>query len=237
MHSCIAATTSPTLPSTRRTKRSRICCSRETFPTASSSRRSAKSSARASCRTTSRASSTTTPRDATPMEMLRTAVSALSFSDPAEAATDLANERRKAATLVARLPTIVARHHRQRQGLDPVDPDPSLSYAENFLTMLRGDAPTEQEVTCLRRRDDPSRRARDERVDVHRARRGRHALGHALRDRRCDLHAQGPDPRRRERARDAAGRRDRHARAGRRRSSTRGSTRTGRCTASVIPCT
>ena len=84
--------------------------------------------------------------DATPMEMLRTAVSALSFSDPAEAATDLVNERRKAAALVARLPTVVARHHRLRQGLDPVDPDPSLSYAENFLTMLRGEAPTEQEA-------------------------------------------------------------------------------------------
>jgi 2-methylcitrate synthase/citrate synthase II len=87
--------------------------------------------------------------DATPMEMLRTAVSALSFADPAEAATDAANERRKAASLVAQLPTIVARHHRRRQGLDPVDPDPSLSYAENFLTMLRGEAPTEQEARAF----------------------------------------------------------------------------------------
>jgi citrate synthase len=87
--------------------------------------------------------------DAAPMEMLRTAVSALSFSDPAEAATDAANERRKAAALVARLPTIVARHHRRRQGLEPVEPDPSLSYAENFLTMLRGAAPTEEEIRAF----------------------------------------------------------------------------------------
>lgn len=87
--------------------------------------------------------------DATPMEMLRTAVSALSFADPDEAATDVASDRRKAAALVAQLPTIVARHHRRRQGLDPVDPDPSLSYAENFLTMLRGDAPTEQEARAF----------------------------------------------------------------------------------------
>jgi citrate synthase len=88
-------------------------------------------------------------RDASPMEMLRTAVSMLSFSDPAEAAIDRANERRKAAQLIARLPTIVARHHRLRNGDDPVAPDPSLSYAENFLTMLRGHSPTEQEVHAL----------------------------------------------------------------------------------------
>jgi citrate synthase len=83
--------------------------------------------------------------EASPMEMLRTAVSALSFSDPAEGAIDRDRERRTAAQLIAQLPTIVARYQRRREGLDPVDPDPSLSYAENFLTMLRGEAPTAEE--------------------------------------------------------------------------------------------
>ena len=87
--------------------------------------------------------------DAKPTEMLRTAVSLLSFDDPAEDATDRENDRRKAARLIAQLPTIVARHHRQRQKLAPVDPDPSLSYAENFLTMLRGDQPSEQEASAF----------------------------------------------------------------------------------------
>ena len=87
--------------------------------------------------------------DATPMEMLRTAVSLLSFTDSAESAIDGESERRKAVELIARLPTIVARHHRLRQRLDPVAPDPSLPYAENFLTMLRGEAPTEQEVRAF----------------------------------------------------------------------------------------
>jgi citrate synthase len=87
--------------------------------------------------------------DAKPTEMLRTAVSLLSFDDPAEAATDRENERRKAARLIAQLPTIVARHHRQRQKLAPVGPDSSLSYAENFLTMLRGDQPSEQEARAF----------------------------------------------------------------------------------------
>jgi 2-methylcitrate synthase len=88
-------------------------------------------------------------RDAAPMEMLRTAVSALSFSDAAEASIDRANERRKAAQLIAQLPTIVARYHRRRQSLEPVAPDASLSYSENFLTMLRGESPTEQEVRAF----------------------------------------------------------------------------------------
>jgi citrate synthase len=88
-------------------------------------------------------------QDAAPMEMLRTAVSSLSFSDPAEAAIDAENERRKAAQLIAQLPTIVARYHRRRHGLDAIAPDPSLSYAENFLTMLRGESPTEQEVRAF----------------------------------------------------------------------------------------
>jgi citrate synthase len=88
-------------------------------------------------------------QDAAPMELLRTAVSALSFSDPAEAAIDRANERRKAVQLIAQLPTLVARYHRARQGLDAIPPDASLPYSENFLTMLRGESPTEQEVRAF----------------------------------------------------------------------------------------
>src|SRR5256885_707128 len=88
-------------------------------------------------------------KDASPMEMLRTAVSLLSFADPAEAAIDRENERRKAVELIARLPTIVARHHRLRSDADPVAPDASLSYAENFLAMLRGELPTEAEARAF----------------------------------------------------------------------------------------
>jgi citrate synthase len=88
-------------------------------------------------------------QDASAMETLRTAVSALSFDDPDEAAIDRASERRKAAQLIAQLPTIVARYHRRREGLEAVAPDPSLPYAENFLTMLRGETPTEQETRAF----------------------------------------------------------------------------------------
>ena len=87
--------------------------------------------------------------DASPMETLRTAVSALSFSDPAESAIDVANERRKAVALIAQLPTIVARYERRRRGEPVVDPDPSLDYAENFLTMLRGETPDPEEARAF----------------------------------------------------------------------------------------
>jgi citrate synthase len=88
-------------------------------------------------------------RSALPMDMLRTAVSALAFGDPDRAANDAEAGRRKAARLIAQSPTIVARYHRRRQRLEPVEPDPSLSYAENFLTMLHGEQPSEQQARAF----------------------------------------------------------------------------------------
>src|SRR5258708_10985966 len=42
--------------------------------------------------------------------------------------------------------TAIGRYQRRRQGLQPVDPDPSLGHSENFLTMLSGKRPTEREA-------------------------------------------------------------------------------------------
>jgi 2-methylcitrate synthase len=80
---------------------------------------------------------------AEPMEMLRTAVSSDSFDDPdKDSNADDANVR-KATRLIAKMPTIVARYARRRQGLEPIDPDPSFGQAANFLRMLRGEEPSE----------------------------------------------------------------------------------------------
>ena len=87
--------------------------------------------------------------DAAPMETLRTAVSALSFSDPAEGSIDRGNERRKAVALISQLPTIVARYERRRRGLPAVAPDPSLGYAENFLAMVSGETPDADEARAF----------------------------------------------------------------------------------------
>ena len=88
-------------------------------------------------------------RTALPMDILRTAVSALAFGDPDRTANDAEAGRRKAARLIAQAPTIVARYHRRRQRLEPVEPDPSLSYAENFLAMLHGEQPSEQQARAF----------------------------------------------------------------------------------------
>lgn len=83
------------------------------------------------------------PRDATPMEVLRTAVSALSFYDVDEKAVDHESNLRKAFAITAQVAMIVAAWDRIRNGEEPVQADKSLSHAGNFLWMLRGEKPSE----------------------------------------------------------------------------------------------
>jgi citrate synthase len=78
---------------------------------------------------------------AEPMEMLRTAVSSDSFDDPDKNSNAEDANFRKATRLIAKMPTIVARYDRRRHGLEPIDSDPSLPHAANFLHMLSGDEP------------------------------------------------------------------------------------------------
>lgn len=40
--------------------------------------------------------------------------------------------------ILGALPTVIATFHRQRQGLEIIEPDPSLDYLTNFLTMFHG---------------------------------------------------------------------------------------------------
>ena len=121
---------------------------------------------------------------ASPMDLLRTAVSTMSFGSDGQGSIDREAGIAAATRVIAQMPTAIARHHRLRQGLDPVEPDASLSYAENFLTMLSRRAAERAPRAHLRHRDDPARGARDERVHVHRARRRRDGRRHDGRDRR-----------------------------------------------------
>ena len=80
----------------------------------------------------------------TPMEALRTLVSALAVDDPdAEDSSPDAN-RRKATRLVAQMPVLVARFHAQRSGSTAPDPDPKLGIAGNFLLQIAGSHPAER---------------------------------------------------------------------------------------------
>jgi 2-methylcitrate synthase len=82
------------------------------------------------------------PKTATPMEVLRTAVSALSFYDKDAEAMDHEANVRKAIRLTSQIAMIVAGYDRIRKGRDVVTPDPKLSHAGNFLLMLNGEKPT-----------------------------------------------------------------------------------------------
>jgi len=76
-----------------------------------------------------------------PMDILRTAVSAIAALDesPAEARVDVALPVGK--RLISQVATIVAAMHRIRQGLEPVAPRDDLSHAANFLYMMFGREP------------------------------------------------------------------------------------------------
>lgn len=93
------------------------------------------------------------PSDAEPMEVLRTAVSAMSVYDPDDHDTSYEASVRKAERMVARFPTLVAAIGRVMQGEKPIAPDPELDVARNFLYMLFGKPADERTArifdTCL----------------------------------------------------------------------------------------
>ena len=82
------------------------------------------------------------PKSATPMEVLRTTVSALSFYDPDEKAVDHDSNVRKAYALTSQIAMVVAIYDRIRKGKKIVDADPKLSHAANFLLQLTGEKPS-----------------------------------------------------------------------------------------------
>jgi citrate synthase len=83
------------------------------------------------------------PAYASPMEVLRTAVSLLSIYDADEKDSSHAANLRKAFRLTAQIPMIVAIFDRIRKGKPIVEADKSLSHAANFLWMLNGEKPSD----------------------------------------------------------------------------------------------
>jgi citrate synthase len=89
------------------------------------------------------------PASATPMEVLRTAVSALSFYDADEKDNSHESNVRKCFHLTAQMAMIGAIYDRLRKGLEIVPPDRSLNHAANFLWMLNGIKPSETAVRTM----------------------------------------------------------------------------------------
>jgi citrate synthase len=89
------------------------------------------------------------PISATPMEVLRTAVSALSFYDADEKDNSHDANVRKSYNLTAQIAMLVAIYDRLRKGKEVVPPDRSLNHAANFLWMLNGVKPSETAVKTM----------------------------------------------------------------------------------------
>ena len=89
------------------------------------------------------------PPDKQPMDALRTVVSSLSATDPDLTSNEPDANQRKAIRLTAQFPSIVTAFHRLRNGERPIEPDPTLSIAGNFLYMLNGKRPHETLVRVM----------------------------------------------------------------------------------------
>jgi citrate synthase len=89
------------------------------------------------------------PKGAMPMDVLRTAVSALGLYDPEEKKGDHAANVSKSVRLTSQIAMIVAAYDRLRKGKDVVKPDASLSHSANFLLLLNGEPPSKTAERAL----------------------------------------------------------------------------------------
>ena len=86
---------------------------------------------------------------ATPMDVLRTAVSILGNLHPNSQSTVHHDNLRKAKELLARIPTIIGHMQNIIDGRDVVEPDPSLGHAANLLYMMTGEKPSDREARVI----------------------------------------------------------------------------------------
>ena len=89
------------------------------------------------------------PLQAPSMALLRTAISLLGVYDADVDDEPLDGFRRKAVSLIAKTPTIVAAIGRLRAGKQPLGPKAGLSHAANFLYLLHGTVPSEAQAKAL----------------------------------------------------------------------------------------
>ena len=139
------------------------------------------------------------PTDATPMEVLRTAVSLLSLYDPDEKDSSHDANVRKSYRLTSQIAMIVAIFDRIRKGKSIIDPDKTLSHCGELSAHAeRGEAFGDGDAgagCCA----DPAGRPRAECEHVCGAGDRVDAVGHALGDHGRDRRAEGTAARRRQR--------------------------------------
>ena len=82
-------------------------------------------------------------KDGHPMDVLRTAVSALATLEKESQKVDEDAFIENGIRLMSQVPMIIAAHHKIRNGKKPVAADRDLSHAANWLWMLKGVKPSE----------------------------------------------------------------------------------------------
>jgi citrate synthase len=89
------------------------------------------------------------PAAASPMDVLRTAVSILAHFDPDTEDSSHTANLRKAERLLGQIPVAVAEHYRCMKGLPPVVPRQDLGHAASFLYLLSGTEPSPDDTRAL----------------------------------------------------------------------------------------
>jgi len=84
-----------------------------------------------------------------PMDVLRTAVSAVVALDESSHTATVEVGLPAGIRLISQVATVVATMHRLRNGLDPVAPRDDLSHAANFLYMMFGKEPTAEDAKII----------------------------------------------------------------------------------------
>jgi citrate synthase len=85
------------------------------------------------------------------LQILRTALSLWGSTTGLRPLFDSSEDEKLEASLAALAvtPTILAAAHRIGQGLEPIEPDPSLGHAEDYLRMVAGSTPAARDVQAV----------------------------------------------------------------------------------------
>jgi citrate synthase len=86
-----------------------------------------------------------------PLDALRTAYSAFAYALDFKSWMDIDHETlfRNAMQTSAVMPTLIMALYRLQQGLEPIDPNPYLPYAANYLYMLTGEVPSKEHARAI----------------------------------------------------------------------------------------
>lgn len=88
-----------------------------------------------------------------PMAVLRIGLLALADLERRVSGLDRTESelREDALRLAAAVPTILARHHRRRAGLTPIEPDPTIGHAVDYLRMSTGETASPEARSAVER--------------------------------------------------------------------------------------